>query len=213
MSILITGFEPFAGEIINPSWLAAQNFQGKIYTDHVVHAHCIPTAFGVSLQVLNELISLHKPCLVLCIGQAGGRSSISLERVAINIDDARIADNLGAQPIDEPVISNSPNAYFSTLPMKSIVHNLQLAGIPAEVSNTAGTFVCNHVFYGLMHCVADKPNTKAGFVHIPYLPEQAVNHKNTPSMALVDLIQAIEIIIQTALMNAQDLRISGGREC
>lgn len=213
MSVLITGFEPFAGETINPSWQAALAFQSKKYVGHFVHVHCLPTAFGVSLQVLEQLISQYKPSIVICIGQAGGRSTVSLERIAINIDDARIADNLGAQPIDEPVIANSPNAYFSTLPIKSIVQNLQLAGIPAEISNSAGTFVCNHVFYGLMHCVADKPNIKAGFVHIPFLPDQAVHHKNAPSMALADLIHAIDIIIQTALANRQDLRITGGLEC
>lgn len=213
MSILITGFEPFAGEMINPSWLVAQHFQGKIYASHETHAYCLPTAFGISLSVLEKLIALHQPALVICVGQAAGRSAISLERVAINIDDARIPDNLGGQPVDVAIYENGQSAYFSSLPIKAIVQQLQHSGIPAEVSNSAGTFVCNHVFYGLMHFVADKPNIKAGFVHIPYLPEQAVNHKNAPSMAFESLIQAFDMIIQTALANSQDLTISGGLEC
>jgi pyroglutamyl-peptidase len=213
MSILITGFEPFGGESINPAWQVAQAFQNKNYAEHVVHAYCLPTAFGDSLQMLGALMALHQPNLVLCIGQAAGRSAISLERIAINIDDARIADNLGAQPIDEPVIEGAPAAYFCTLPIKAIVQQLNEAGIPAEVSNSAGTFVCNHVFYGLMHHVAVNPDTKAGFVHIPFLPEQAVNHKNTPSMALADVIQAIDIIIHTSMSNSKDLRITAGKVC
>lgn len=213
MSILITGFEPFGGESINPSWQVVQFFQNRKYADHTVHAYCLPTAFGSSLQMLDALMATHQPNLVLCIGQAAGRSAISIERIAINIDDARIADNLGAQPIDEPVIKEAPTAYFSTLPIKAIVQELQKAGIPAEISNSAGTFVCNHVFYGLMHHVSEYRDTKAGFVHIPYLPEQAVNHKNAPSMALADVIQAIEIIIQTSITISQDLHISAGTEC
>lgn len=213
MSILITGFEAFAGETTNPSWQVAQLFHGKKYSGHTTHAQCLPTAFGESLRVLEELIELHKPNIVICIGQAGSRHAVSLERVAINIDDARIADNLGNNPIDVPVKLNGPNAYFSTLPIKSIVQNLQQSGIPAEVSNSAGTFVCNHVFYGVMHYVASYSNIKAGFIHIPYLPEQAVHHKNAPSMALAHLYQAIEIAIQTSLLNSHDLRISGGTIC
>ncbi len=213
MSILITGFEPFAGESTNPSWQVAQLFHGKYFENHETHAYCLPTAFGESLRVLEELIDLHKPSIVICIGQAGGRHAVSLERVAINIDDARIADNLGKNPIDTPVKQNGPNAYFSTLPIKSIVHNLHQSGIPAEVSNSAGTFVCNHVFYGLMHYVAGYSNIKAGFIHIPYLPEQAVKHKAAPSMAIAILFQSIEIAIQTSLLNSQDLRISGGTIC
>lgn len=212
MSLLITGFEPFADENINPSWQVAQALHGRKFGTHLVHAYCLPTAFGDSLQMLETLIALHQPKLVLCIGQAAGRSSISLERIAINIDDARIADNLGAQPIDEAVIAGAPTAYFSTLPIKAIVRDLHDAGIPAEISNTAGTFVCNHLFYGLMHHVVAMANIKAGFVHIPFLPEQAINHKNVPSMALADLIQATAIIIQSSISNTRDISISGGLE-
>ena len=213
MSLLITGFEPFGGERINPSWQVAQALHGRKFGNHLVHAYCLPTAFGDSLQLLKNLIALHQPELVLCIGQAAGRSSISLERIAINIDDARIADNLGAQPIDVAVIAGAPAAYFSTLPIKAIVRDLHSAGIPAEVSNTAGTFVCNHVFYGLMHHVVAMANIKAGFVHIPFLPEQAIHHKNAPSMALDDLIHGTAIIMQSAIANTSDISISGGLEC
>jgi pyroglutamyl-peptidase len=213
MSLLITGFEPFAGETINPSWQVAQALHGRKFGEHLVHAHCLPTAFGDSLQRLETLIASHQPKLVLCIGQAAGRNSISLERIAINIDDARIADNLGAQPIDAPVIVGAPAAYFSTLPIKAIMRDLHSAGIPAEISNTAGTFVCNHVFYGLMHHLVATSNIKAGFIHIPYLPEQAIHHKNAPSMALADLIHATAIIIESAIANSKDISISGGLEC
>jgi pyroglutamyl-peptidase len=191
----------------------AQTFQHKKYAGQEVHAYCLPTAFGNSLQMLSALMVSHQPNLVICIGQAAGRSAISLERIAINIDDARIADNLGMQPVDQPVIEGAPAAYFSTLPIKAIVQQLNHAGIPAEVSNTAGTFVCNHVFYALMHHVTESPDTKAGFVHIPFLPEQAVKHKNAPSMAITDVIQAIEIIIQTSITISQDIHINAGTEC
>lgn len=213
MSILITGFEPFAGEIINPSWLVAQALHGRTFEHLPVHAHRLPTVFGQSLQILEQLIAEHKPSIIICFGQAAGRCSVSIERIAINIDDARIADNLGQCPIDCPINENGPNAYFSTLPIKAIVQELRHSGIPAEVSNSAGTFVCNHVFYGLMQMTIQHKGIKAGFVHIPYVPEQAVHHNGAASLPLELLINAAEIIVQSTLQNSQDLRISGGLEC
>ena len=147
--------------------------------------------------------------MVLCVGQAGGRAAIGLERVAINVNDARIADNAGQQPVDEPVVAGGPNAYFSTLPLKACVQALKAAGLPAEVSNTAGTFVCNHVFYSLMHALAQhtgRPAVPAGFVHLPWMPEQG-----KPSLPLADMTQALRLIAQTTLLTPNDLRLPGGK--
>ena len=148
---------------------------------------------------------------MLCLGQAGGRANIGLERVAINVDDARIPDNAGRQPIDEPVVMGGPAAYFSSLPLKACVQALGDAGLPAEVSNSAGTFVCNHVFYSLMHALAERGDdpacsaVRAGFVHLPWLPEQG-----SPSLPLADMIKALHVIALTALSTPVDLKRVGG---
>jgi pyroglutamyl-peptidase len=157
-----------------------------------------------------------KPRLVLCIGQAGGRAEVTPERIAINIDDGRVADNAGRQPIDVPVVPGAPAAYFSTLPIKAIVRDLRAAGVPASVSNSAGTFVCNHIFYGLMHRivthpVAGLPDLRGGFIHIPYLPDQAARFPGAPSMSLDTLVQALRIAVITALEVKQDIAETGGQ--
>lgn len=213
MTVLITGFEPFGGECVNPSWLAATHFAGAHIAGHDIITACLPTAFDASLQALQALLDEHQPQLVIAFGQAAFRSRISLERVAININDARIPDNDGAQPIDTPVIAGGEAAYFSRLPIKAILQTLQTAGIPAEISNSAGTYVCNHVFYGLLHYCANYPGMRAGFVHIPFLPEQAVQHKEAASMSLENVICAIEIIIRCSLETPQDIHIAAGSEC
>jgi pyroglutamyl-peptidase len=159
--------------------------------------------------VLDEALAELRPGLVLALGQAGGRSDLSLERVAINVDDARIADNAGAQPIDMPVLESGPAAYFSTLPIKAIVHGLRAAGLPASVSQSAGTFVCNHLFYGLQHRLAGS-GVRSGFLHIPYLPEQAARSSGQPSMALVSMIEGVRMTLALALQNERDLRETGG---
>jgi pyroglutamyl-peptidase len=213
MKILLTGFDAFGGERLNPSWLSVQRVCQEC-TDglHLIGA-CLPTEFSASLATLQELIETHRPDLVIALGQAGGRSAISLERIAINIDDARIPDNAGWQPIDEPIHPAGEAAYFSTLPIKAIVQALRSAGIPAEVSNSAGTYVCNHVFYGLMHLCRHIPGMRAGFVHIPYLPEQAASVPGAPSMALDVMVQALNIIVRTALDAKADVHVSAGTEC
>ncbi|MBP6533682.1 MAG: pyroglutamyl-peptidase I [Arenimonas sp.] len=213
MTVLLTGFEPFAGEPVNPSWLMLEAFDGMLIDGHPVMSRCLPTAFGHSLLALAQFVDTNRPDIVIAFGQAGGRSAISLERVAINCDDARIADNIGKQPIDSRIVAHAQNAYFSTLPIKASMHALHQAGIPAEISNTAGTFVCNHLFYGLMHMASERPGMKAGFVHVPYLPEQAVRHPGVPSMDLPQLQRAVEIIIRCALQFDTDLRLDAGREC
>ena len=206
--ILLTGFEPFGGSSVNPSWLQAQALHGKQIVGHRVVAAQLPTVFGQSLRVLAALLRLHQPALVICLGLAGGRSALSLERVAINVNDARIADNAGAQPIDSPVLKDGPAAYFTRLPIKAMVQAVLQVGVAAEVSQTAGTFVCNHVFYGLMHELATRRslrNTRGGFVHVPFLREQG-----RPAMPLEDMQRGLRTMIACALRTGQDLAISGG---
>jgi pyroglutamyl-peptidase len=207
-TVLLTGFDAFGGESVNPSWLAAQGLQGRQIAGHRVVAVQLPTVFGTSLQVLHAALLRHRPRLVMCMGQAGGRSPISLERVAININDARIADNAEAQPVDTPVIPGGPAAYFSSLPIKAMQRDVARAGIACEVSQTAGTFVCNHVFYGLMHFLATQRGFKTvrgGFVHVPFLPEQG-----SPSMPLGDITHGLKVALRSAIETARDASISAG---
>jgi pyroglutamyl-peptidase len=143
------------------------------------------------------------------VGQAGGRTDLSLERVAINVDDARIADNRGAQPIDKPVVAGGPAAYFATLPVKAMLRDIKAAGLPASLSNTAGTFVCNHVMYGLLHRLAGS-EVRGGFLHIPYLPEQAARLGNVPSMSLESVTQGLKVMLHTALTVKDDCELGAG---
>ncbi|CAA9438502.1 MAG: Pyrrolidone-carboxylate peptidase [uncultured Ramlibacter sp.] len=206
--ILVTGFDPFGGQVINPSWLAAQTLDGMRLDGHVVVSAQLPTQFNRSLRVLRELMAEHRPSLVLCTGQAGGRAAISLERVAINVNDARIPDNAGAQPIDTPVIPGAPAAYFSSLPIKAMLASMIAEGIRADVSQTAGTFVCNHVFFGLMHQLAGDPawsGTRGGLVHVPWLPQQG-----HPSMTLEQVGLGLQVALRCAVRTHADLRIQAG---
>ena len=209
-TVLITGFEPFGGETVNPSWEVVKLLDGMIIDGSRVVARQLPCVFGESLEVLNAAIEALQPSVVLAIGQAGGRVDVTVERVAINVDDARIPDNRGQQPVDVAIVPDGPAAWFSTLPIKAMVEALREAGIPASVSQTAGTFVCNHVMYGVLHKLADRPEVKGGFIHIPYLPEQAAAHPGAPSMATQTLKQALEIAITVALRQAHDIKVGGG---
>ncbi|WHZ10333.1 MAG: Pyrrolidone-carboxylate peptidase [Burkholderiaceae bacterium] len=201
-TVLLTGFDAFGGAQLNPSWLAVHALHGRRVAGHRVIAAQLPTVFGESLQVLHDLLLEHRPSLVICVGQAGGRGTVSLERVALNVEDARIADNAAAQPVDRPVISGGPTAYFTTLPIKSMLLALQHEGVAAEVSQTAGTFVCNHVFYGLMHTLATQRgfrHTRGGFIHLPFLPEQG-----NPSMSQDDMVRGLRAAIRCALRTTHD---------
>ena len=210
-TVLITGFEPFGGEHINPSWQAVKQLQDLVICDHKVECIELPCEFGRSVTSLHDAIKHHNPSLVLCIGQAGGRSQISIERVAINIDDARIADNAGNQPIDLAIVEHGPSAYFAKLPLKSMYKHLIDEGIPAEVSNTAGTYVCNHVMYGLLHHIEqNKLDTRGGFVHIPFLPEQAVHHGGAASMSQETVVSALKVLIEQGLSSDADLKLTAG---
>jgi len=198
--VLVTGFEPFGGESINPALEAIKKLEGWSQDDFQVVTRPIPVVFGSAIEALIAAIEAEKPTAVLSVGQAGGRAQISLERVAININDARIADNAGNRPEDEPVVPGGPVAYWSTLPIKAIVKTLQEAGIPAAVSNSAGTYVCNHLFYGLMHYLDQKGyKIPAGFIHIPLLPEQAAKKPGQPSMSLDLVVKALQLAIKTTL--------------
>ncbi|CAI0859679.1 MAG: pyroglutamyl-peptidase I [Serratia proteamaculans] len=208
--VLITGFEPFGGERVNPSWEVVKQLNDMELAGARIIARQLPCVFGTALEALNTAIDEVQPVMVLAIGQAGGRTDITLERVAINVDDARIPDNQGKQPIDEPIVESGPAAYFSTLPIKAMVGSMREAGIPASVSQTAGTYVCNHVMYGLLHRLSDQQAIKGGFIHIPYLPEQAAAHPGAPSMAATTVLFALELAISIALQVEYDLKVVGG---
>ena len=211
--VLVTGFDAFGGQSLNPSWQVARSLHGRRIAGHTVVSAMLPTVFGASAHKIKELLLLHRPALVLCLGQAGGRSAISLERVAINIDDAPIADNKGAQPIDKCIAQRGPVAYWSTVPIKSMAQAIQRAGIASEISQTAGSFVCNHVFYALMHFLRAKihAETRGGFVHVPYLPEQCVGAlQGQPSMPLEHMVRGLDFALRAALNSAQDLAVGGG---
>jgi len=209
--ILLTGFEPFNKEIINPSWEAVRQLDGWHEGEFVVHARQLPVVFGHALKVVHQAVEELQPSIVIAVGQAGGRVDMSIERVAINVDDAPIPDNQQRQLVDQPIVNGGPAAYFSTLPIKAIVHELREAGLPASVSQTAGTFVCNHVFYGLMHQAHEWGTTmRAGFIHIPYLPQQAAQHPGSASMKLEDVVEGLRIAVRTTLAHTVDLREAGG---
>lgn len=211
-TVLLTGFQPFGGEQVNPSWQAVSALHGLRIAGHRVVARELPVAFGTSLKTLRTALKETQPSLVICVGQAGGRAQLSLERVAINVDDARIPDNRGQQPIDVPVIADGPAAYFSTLPVKAMREALRDAGFPAEVSQTAGTYVCNHVFYGLMHALRRQRAVRAGFIHIPYSPAQASMHPGAPSVAVDTVTEALRLAVRVALKTRTDARLAAGAE-
>ncbi len=208
-TVLVTGFEPFDGAEINPSLEIARNLHGSVIAGHTVVGALLPCVFGAAIPELQRLLRVHRPALVICVGQAGGRAAITPERVALNVDDARIPDNAGAQPVDRPVVRGGPAAYFSTLPVKAIVADLRAAGLPSEVSQTAGTFVCNHVFYGLMHALRKRKDLRGGFIHVPFLPEQA--QKGQASLPLEDMVYGVALAVETALRRKKDLRLAGGQ--
>jgi pyroglutamyl-peptidase len=180
-TVLLTGFEPFGADRVNPSWLAVRRLHGRTLRGHRIVARLLPTTYEESLPRLRRLLRRVRPALVICVGQAGGRAEVTPERVAINVDDSRLPDNAGWKPVDAAIIPGGPVAYWSTLPVKAIVRALRRQGVPASVSSSAGTFVCNHVFYGLMHELAKNGNAaRGGFVHVPLLPGQAAHRRDLP---------------------------------
>jgi pyroglutamyl-peptidase len=207
-SVLVTGFDPFGANAANASWMAVQALHGRQIGGHRLVGAQLPTVFGQSLEVLRDLLLRHRPALVICTGQAGGRAALSLERIAINVNDARIPDNAGVQPVDTPIVPGGPAAYFTTLPIKAMLAAMLEAGINAEVSQTAGTFVCNHVFYGLMHDLATLTQlrqTRGGLIHLPWVPAQG-----QPSMRLDEIVEGLKVAIECALVTVTDIRMEAG---
>lgn len=199
MKVLVTGFEPFGGEMINPAQKAVESLPNTIDGATIIKL-IIPTVRYKATELIEKAIQVEKPDIVISIGQAGGRFAITPELVAINFDDFAIADNAGNQPHNEPIQADGAPAYFATLPLQAIVTALRQQNIPAERSTTAGTFVCNHVFYGVSYFLAKNyPHIKNGFIHIPYTTSQVLNKRNTPYMSLDDITRGLEIAIQTCI--------------
>ena len=213
MKILITGFDPFGGENINPALEAVKKLPDTILNSEIIKLE-IPTVFRKSLETIEENIIKHKTDVVISVGQAGGRFGVTPERIAINIDDARIKDNEGNQPIDISIFEDGEAAYFSNLPIKAMVKEMMDNGIPASVSNTAGTFVCNHVMYGILYLIDKKyPNIRGGFIHVPYIPSQVTTKPNMPSMSIDDISKGLELSIKAIIENSSDIKTIGGAIC
>ncbi|MGP8308462.1 pyroglutamyl-peptidase I [Vibrio sp. YIC-376] len=209
--ILITGFEPFGGDTINPALEAVKRLEEVAIDGGVIVTCHVPVTRYDSINAVIEAIETHQPDCVITVGQAAGRAAITTERIAINVDDFRIPDNGGHQPIDEPIVAEGPDAYFTTLPIKRVVQALQDQGIPCQVSNSAGTFVCNHLFYGVQHYLKDKP-VRHGFVHIPLLPEQNPMG-DQPTMALDTIVEGLRLVAQVAINHDSDIVVTGGQIC
>ncbi|MCL2520707.1 MAG: pyroglutamyl-peptidase I [Spirochaetaceae bacterium] len=210
--VLVTGFTPFGGEAINPSYEAVKLLKDKTESYQLIKLE-LPVVFGQSVNLLEEAMRLHRPAVVLCVGQAGGRFAITPERVAINLDDAGIADNAGNQPISQPIMATGAAAYFATVPIKVMVQAIKEVGLPAAVSNSAGTFVCNHLMYGLLHKLATMPEFKGmrgGFIHVPYITEQVVDKMNMPSLSLEQIAVGLEAAISACIINEEAITAVGG---
>lgn len=199
MKIILTGFDPFGEDTVNPAWEAVQALKVDDLQADIVKL-MVPTVFYKAAQCVQAAIEKEKPDAVLCIGQAGGRYGITPERVAINCDDARIKDNEGQQPVDKPIFEDGAPAYFSSLPIKAMVKKIQACGLPATVSNTAGTFVCNHLMYSVLYTIdKSKLSMIGGFMHVPFIPNQVLDRPNTPSMALADITKGIHAAIEAMI--------------
>jgi pyroglutamyl-peptidase len=208
--VLVTGFEPFDGEKTNPSWEVCKQLPPEIAGMRVETCR-VPCEFRRSIEVVAEAIERHHPVIVLCIGQAGSRSRLGVERVGINVDDARIPDNAGYQPVDEMIAPNGPPAYFASLPVKAMAAAIRAAGVPAEVSNSAGTYVCNHLLYGVLHFLAASGHrARAGFIHVPYSEAQAIDKHDVPGMAVASMTKGIQAAIVAAREHRHDLQLADG---
>jgi pyroglutamyl-peptidase len=200
MAVLVTGFAPFDGAAVNPSWQAARRLDGWTHGGRTVNAREIPCAFATAIGALTALIEGLSPEAVILVGQAGGRPDLSVERIAINLNDADKPDNDGAQPVETAVHPGGPAAYFASIPVKPIVAALRAAGLPASVSHSAGSFVCNHLFYGACHLQATRyPSMKVGFIHVPYSLEQGATHPSAPTMAIEAIAEGLKIAVRTTL--------------
>lgn len=212
MKILLTAFDPFGGDKVNPALEAVKIVKDEIAGAEIVKL-MVPTVFGKSIDVVAAAMEKEKPDVTFCIGQAGGRFDLTPERVAINYEDGRIADNEGYQPMDKVIFEDGEPAYFATLPVKAMVQAIKAAGIPATVSNTAGTYVCNHLMYGVLYTIDKRGyDMRGGFMHVPFIPEQVVDRPNTPYMGLTDMAKGIEAAITAIVKNEEDIKVVGGAE-
>ena len=208
--VLVTGFEPFGGDTVNPSWEVCERLPGEIAGLRVETCR-VPCEFRRAIEVVAEAIERHRPALVVCLGLAAGRTHMGVERVAINVDDARIADNAGARPVDGPIAANGPPACFATLPVKAMVAAMRGAGVPAEVSNSAGTYVCNHLMYGVLHFLASTgQRARAGFIHVPSSEEQVLDKRGAPSMAIATMVRGVQAAISAAQGTVRDVKLAAG---
>lgn len=210
MKVLVTGFDPFGGEPVNPAIEAVKKLPDTIAGAKIIKLE-IPTVAFKSLEMIKEAIDKHDPDVILSIGQAGGRTDITVERVGINVDDFRIKDNEGNQFIDTKIYSEGPDAYLVNLPIKAMVEEIKKNSLPASISNTAGTFVCNHVTYGVRHiCEVEGKSRRSGFIHIPYLPEQVVDKPGQPCMSVENIVTGLTAAIKAIVENKEDIKVGGG---
>ncbi len=210
-TVLVTGFEPFGGASDNPSRRVVRALQADPPPGVQLRTAILPVSYAAASGALHAALALHKPDVLLATGLAGGRAEISVERVALNIDDARIPDNAGEQRTDQPVVPGGPAAYFASIPIKATVAAIRAAGVPAQVSQTAGTFLCNHIFYLASHIAATSHTGLAvGFLHLPWLPEQVASKPGEPSMALTSLMTGLHAAIAAALRHGADLALAEG---
>ncbi|MBR0575119.1 pyroglutamyl-peptidase I [Proteiniclasticum sp. BAD-10] len=212
MKILITAFDPFGGDKVNPALEAVKLMKDTIAGAQIVKLE-IPTVFNKSIDLVVKTIDEVHPDVVLNVGQAGGRFEVTPERVAINVDDARIKDNEGNQPIDQPIAKDGAPAYFATLPVKAMVQAIKEVELPSSLSNSAGTFVCNHIMYGTLHHIAKNHlNIRAGFIHVPFIPEQVVGRPApAPSLSTADIVRALEAAVQAIVEHTEDIVAVGGK--
>lgn len=211
MKVLITGFDPFGGETVNPAYEAVKMLPDQIAGAKIIKLE-IPTVYTKGGKVVEAAMEEHQPDVVLCIGQAGGRSSITIEKVAINLAEARIKDNEGNQPMDTALHADGDTAYFTNLPCKAVVNELREHRIPAHISYTAGTFVCNDVMYHVLYLIHKKYNkVRGGFIHVPYALEQVIDKpQGTCAMSLETIAEGLELAIKAIVENDQDICLSVG---
>lgn len=213
MKLLLTAFDPFGGETVNPAQEAVKMVSSRVGNVEIIKC-VVPTVFGKSIETVAAAIEDCRPDAVLCIGQAGGRADLTPERIAINLDDASIADNEGNRPVDTPIFPDGKPAYFSTLPVKAMVAAIRAAGIPASLSNTAGTFVCNHLMYGVLYTLEKYyPGVRGGFLHVPYIPSQVTGGRGIPSMSDADIVRGLEAAIAAIGENGRNITVSEGKIC
>ena len=210
--VLITGFMPFGGEEINPSWQLASRLNGATIDGYDIVVAEIPVARFEALHSIIAHIEKHQPKIIINLGQAGGRTEMTPERVGVNIDDYGAADNAGNQPVDEPIEVGGPAACFSSLPIKAMVEAMRSAGVPASVSNSAGTYLCNHVAYGIpRYLEKEHIDAIAGFMHVPFLPEQASKQRGRSSMAIETMVMGLTAAVKAAIAHQNgDVKAEGG---